>query len=79
VKVAVWEFDVRGSGEFPYDMLRYDQCWPATEMNDSGKLGTRSNETRKVVLRGLRAPTDGRWQSFGWFVGEAREIARLDR
>ena len=25
------EFTVRGTGEFPTDMLRYDCCWPATE------------------------------------------------
>ena len=79
MKVALWEFVVQGSGEFPYDMLRYDQCWPATEAVDSGRLGTRSNELRTVRLRGLRSPTTGRWNSFSWRVESEKEIGRLDR
>lgn len=79
MKVAVYQFEVEGSGEFPYDMLRYDMCWPATEMYDSAQLSTRKNERRKVTLRGLRSPTDGRWRSFGWTVLREREVARLDK
>ncbi len=30
-------FTVEGSGMFPYDMLRYDQCWPSSEQ-DSPRL-----------------------------------------
>ena len=26
-----YRFEVRGSGEFPWDMLRYDRVYPTTE------------------------------------------------
>lgn len=67
----LWEFTVTGRGQFAVDMLRYDQCWPATE-SDSSRLddGPRpSRETRTVVMRGMRRPTIDRWKSFGWAVG----------
>jgi hypothetical protein len=63
-------FVVEGRGEFPIDMLRYDQCWPRREI-DSGTI-RRTNETRKVELMCInttgRKPTEARWKSFGWTV-----------
>lgn len=66
-------FVVEGRGSFPIDMLRYDSCWPTSEI-DAG-LVARSFERRQGVRRvetisitGMRAPTDGRWESFGWKV-----------
>lgn len=61
------EFTVEGSGVFPYDMLRYDRCWPAHESPDSVQIG-RTSRPRQVTLRGLQPATVGRWESFGWKV-----------
>jgi hypothetical protein len=70
---SLWEFTVEGKGEFPFDILRYDQCWPKRESEDSVSLapferGSRFRETRQVTLVGMSEPTDGRWRSFGWRV-----------
>lgn len=69
-------FKVTGTQLFPYDMLRYDECFPATEQ-DSAKIEALSPTPRrrtrgqveinlKTALK--RGPTDPRWQSFGWTV-----------
>lgn len=65
------EFTVEGRGEFPFDMLRYDMCWPKSESRDSVALSVRGNwnkELRRITLVGLREPTTDRWKSFGWNV-----------
>jgi len=58
------------------DMLRYDRCFPATEV-ESGKLkrlagGFASEADRKVefirVTGAPSQPTEGRWESFGCTV-----------
>lgn len=74
-------FTVEGSGEFPFDMLRYDSCWPFSEGRDVPSLvhyGPRGR--RRVVLQttNQHAPTAGRWQSFNWRVigkGELRDAS----
>lgn len=58
-------FQVEGSGNFPFDMLRYDLCWPASE-TASQLLALPA--TRRVELKGLKVPTARRWASFGWTV-----------
>lgn len=64
-------FKATGSGEFPYDMLRYDCCYPQTETS-AHKL-TYSHEWREVYLVSP-AREDGwtprveRWSSQGWSV-----------
>lgn len=67
-------FTVEGAGEFPFDMLRYDSCWPKRGSHDSGKLSQHySDERRRVVLVTCdgAAPTPARWESFGWrYVGD---------
>jgi hypothetical protein len=35
--MIIKKFEVEGSGEFPIDMLRYDQCWP-TDTADALKI-----------------------------------------
>jgi hypothetical protein len=64
---ALRSFRVRGSGEFPFDMLRYDECWPAgaddaAAMNKTGR--------RLITLRVANhfAPTEARWNSFNWKI-----------
>lgn len=65
-------FTVTGSGRFPVDMLRYDQCWPVTS-EDANKIAASFGdvcEDRKWTIRLTMAarhklgPTVGRWQSF---------------
>jgi len=69
-----YEFTVEGSHEFPWDMLRYDRCWPKSEDQITSLApfhrSSSYNEKRQVKLRGLNEPTDGRWMSFGWRVVE---------
>lgn len=77
-KVKVFVVEVEGSGEFPFDMLRYDSCVPATG-EDAGKLHHYHDELRRVRLLmhevGRGGPTVGRWQSFGWkVVGYGGEV-----
>lgn len=64
-------FSVTGDGQFPFDMLRYDSCWPA-HPQDVSLMSSRSGTLRRVTLVGLHAPTDGRWASFGWPVNPTR-------
>ena len=68
-----YQFTVEGTHDFPFDMLRYDRCWPARESEDSILIapGPRSSifkEKRQITLVGLQTPTEGRWASFGWRV-----------
>lgn len=70
------DFTVRGTGPFPVDMLRFDECWPV-EIHDVAEI-TRtidagSAKTAIIRLRGrqttsITRPTVGRWDSFGWRV-----------
>lgn len=64
---------VEGRGEFPWDMLRKDRCYPRTEA-DSHAMATNTNTTRRVTLvhTGGRwwMPVFLRWASFGWHVVE---------
>lgn len=55
-------FSVTLRGEFPWDMLRYDRCFPASE-NQSYLLNKR--ELRTIELHGPILPTSERWYSFG--------------
>lgn len=68
-KVYETILSVTGSGEFPFDMLRYDSCHPHEE-SDSALLGEAHQESREVTLRRFspsgRPATSERWASFGW-------------
>jgi hypothetical protein len=68
----IYTWTVRGSGDFPIDMLRYDQCWPQSEVGSAvihGSFRSRGLRLRTVNLSSLkRVPTTGRWKSFGWEV-----------
>lgn len=70
-----FEFTVEGTGEFPFDMLRYDCCWPKSEAHDSHLLSGETRDRRRIVLLtdNPHAPTVGRWESFTW-----RVIGRAD-
>jgi len=66
---------VTGTGQFPVDMLRYDSCWPASEV-DSGIIastlcsyGSWRVHVRRRPLEKKKNPieywTKARWESFG--------------
>ena len=63
-------FTVTGSGAFPFDMLRYDACFPVYEgeARSMGHGGVRSIRLTHTDERRDWEPTEGRWQSFGWSV-----------
>lgn len=62
---------VRGSGQFPLDMLRYDACVPDRQ-EDVFSVAPVTIHDRTVQLRRYAmtdAPaTSDRWRSFGWTV-----------
>lgn len=64
----VFEFVVRGRGDFPIDMLRYDSCVPKSQ--DDVRLMVDRLTERDIRLRMFSATKDGptheRWASFGW-------------
>ncbi len=70
----MYEYYVTGRGTFPYDMLRYDSCWPATGV-DASKMDTdflppaHRLHSRSIKLRSYKTPTIDRWSSFTWSVG----------
>lgn len=84
-KYGVVTFVVRGRGDFPFDMLRYDSAAPATgedvasmitEKYSDAENGWSPTTPRSVKLRrfypagGTAAPNVERWRSFGWSVIE---------
>lgn len=66
-----------GKGVFPLDMLRYDQCWPATT-GDVMKIAycedpMLNNEVYEIEMRSHNHFTYDRWRSFGW-IATRKEI-----
>lgn len=58
------EITVQGQGEFPFDMLRYDQCFPANE-SESYKLRGREFRSIKLIQRAkAHNPGKERWAFF---------------
>lgn len=65
---------VRGSGDFPYDMLRYDNCVPmssedAVKIGPHGPPGLYTVQLQRFSSDAGKATAD-RWKSFGWEVYE---------
>jgi hypothetical protein len=72
-----FEYEVEGLGDFPLDMLRHDQAYPADEESVEAILSglawaavkrKKVRSTVRVRLVSERAPTVERWRSFGWTV-----------
>lgn len=68
-------FVVEGDGRFPFDMLRYDSCWPddfdaVNEIEDSLERGVGNpvHHRIKLISAEPKGPTVERWESFGWLV-----------
>ena len=66
-----WIFLVRGSGSFPMDMLRYDQCFPTVEM-EANIMQKEYIEEKVLISMKTHRPhvTIKRWESFLWNVVE---------
>jgi hypothetical protein len=73
-------FTVEGAWPFPYDMLRYDCCYPASEQQSAifeqlGRETTRAGVvTIELVARRRFAPTSARWESFCWKVVQGAQL-----
>jgi hypothetical protein len=65
---AVRYFIVRGRGPFPHDMLRYDDAWALTGVDDPNVAGWKQPWRSVVCATSTRACPTARWQSFGWSV-----------
>lgn len=69
-------FIVRGIGEFPFDMLRYDGCYPRSQEDvarlhahtANGIITPRDVTLESISVRKDFAPCAKRWESFGWKV-----------
>jgi len=70
-------FVVKGRGDIPFDMLRYDYCYPATSEDavnlasswcSDRPLDTRTITLNRTVFGAKVMPTTARWKSFGWVV-----------
>lgn len=70
MRILLRHFIVEGAGEFPLDMLRYDEAFPAAESQSHLLLS--SPKRRQVSLFSCcqYSPCVGRWKSFGWKVVE---------
>ena len=73
---VIKRFTVEGRGEFPCNLLRTDQCWPAGA-EDAARLGAHfvtadpeGVRTRSVTLETAAkySPNRQRWSSLGWRV-----------
>jgi len=75
----VTDFAVTGRGDFPWDMLRFDECWPTgiEDGNAIGGVSQRGTDRRSVRLRTHRigGPSLKRWESFGWHCAIISEEA----
>lgn len=63
-------FTVTGRGDFPFDMLRHDRCFPATS-EDAAKLERPDSPTQRairLIASTYAEITPDRWESFGWKV-----------
>lgn len=62
-----FKFTVSGRGLFPFDMLRYDCCYPQSPQ-DVANLDGRARRQVTLIAAKPVGPTNGRWNSFGWDV-----------
>lgn len=59
-----------GSGSFPFDMLRYDHAFPASEL-DSGRMIDKDHRQVRLSTHSAHGGSEAsklRWASFGWTV-----------
>lgn len=70
----IYDFTVEGRGDFPCDMLRYDECFPV-DAASAMEIQSAVSERVRVKLRTMKVggPTPARWESFRWKVVEQSE------
>lgn len=72
----MYNFTVQGEPMFPFDMLRRDQCYPATaqdvtEMIRAIPVGYDGPVTvHRIQMYSAKHPNAAKWQSYGWDVIE---------
>ena len=79
--MKITTFTVEGRGAFPFDMLRYDNCFPDTSEDAFAIAETMLKNipqaVRRIALRSQHNKLKGheitpaRWASFGWHVIES--------
>ena len=77
-------FEVMGRGHFPFDMLRYDHCFPrdttsAQNMEVQPDVRHREDRTIRLIAHSSSKtwePTIERWNSFGWGVFKVEEARK---
>jgi hypothetical protein len=69
----VYHYFVTGRSSFPFDMLRYDACWPV-DADSASKLHDDDRAQRSIHLMSYQAPTIERWSSFMWSVSATNPI-----
>lgn len=66
-----YKYEVQGMGQFPDDMLRYDQAKIIG-------IETNHDTKRKVyTILGNVTPTTGRWNSFLWSVSNVKKVKEV--
>jgi len=71
-----YRYKVTGTGDFPWDMLRYDRVYPISDPSPSRyDEDKRWREVRTVEVKG-EACTPDRWASFLWSKEEAECITQ---
>lgn len=64
----IFVYTVIGKGRFPFDMLRYDECWPSIDATALAPIVEPSVPLRSIRMSSYKPPTPQRWASFGWCV-----------
>lgn len=67
------QYVVAGRGEFPRDMLRYDEADFASLLDE--RTGAETCH-RRIKIIGEVEPSVKRWESFGWTVAHVEALAR---
>lgn len=60
------KIQVRGRGQFPIDMLRYDACWPYDQASANQIVESYNHPEKWTVIVETNRPhfTPDRWSSF---------------
>lgn len=81
-RFCVIHLTVRGAGQFPVDMMRYERACPDNQ-TDSSAITNEEGPTREVHLvqfsrnRHITQISIDRWKSFGWVILRAEANGRV--
>jgi len=73
-RLTEYVFLVEGEGDFPFDLLRQERCWPARPQDGKAiAIGMRGDIVptyRQVALATHNpvGPSQRRWRSKGWII-----------